>query len=927
MLGTSSAIFGSSSRTFRGTVSVTNTAPTDATLQTPVWFGVHDGTFDTYNRNEPLNPNFSFMESLVEDGSTGAIVAAFGADSGGLVDGVVVNMESPGPIAPGETVSVSFEANVDNDKDYYFSYASMVIPSNDAFLSNGNPMAHKIFDYGNFIGSELRIETTGAMVLDGATEVNDEIPANTAAFGQSMPNTGVTEGTVTLHPGFMTGGNILAARTGANFLAPGYVAMTIEATEMASTMDETTIRFTITIPSNTDGTFQTPVWLGIHNGMFDLYDRNAPLPEFMIPLVEDGDTSPVTTAFAESGFGIWDGTVGSAPLMPGAVETVDVTVPNTANQYLSYASMVLPSNDAFVANGNPIAFEIFDSSGNFVPVTIQSLGTNVLDGGSEVNDEVLENTAGLMQTVPGTGQDENAVRLHEGFIMEPRRILESFPNGQFTDMGYETVMISVATRVVAMPMAGTFYGTVTVQSLAPNPGGTCQTPVWVGIHDGGFDLYNRNEPIVPTFSFMEALIEDGNNAPVIAAFNEGGMGRAWDGVVGMAPICPGQSATLDFMFPTSRLTAGSTFYFSYASMVLPSNDAFIANGNPTVHPIFDASGNFVPVSFNVGGNEVLDGGTEDNDEQPINTAFFGQVRPNTGTTTSDNVVLHPGFITEPRRILEARPAADFTDAGYRTMDIVVTGEFENNKICFADTATLNVQGQGRTPMNEVKVGDVVQTGPSKWERVYSFAKRDSTRRHKFIQIHTNDADPLELSDNHFLYLASGESVQAGLIKVGDTIMGGGVVQKVSKVSRKGYYSPLVYSGKLVVNGNIVASSFAYDSQNLEVGSLKMPVSGADWMHFSQAPHRLICKLMFETVCTNEEYLNDGMSHVFAWQIPIYEWWLSLGTVASVVFFGFMALFLVGCSLLEFFVDNPVALVAGSTMFALYRRSRHVGKTV
>ena len=47
-----------------------------------------------------------------------------------------------------------------------------------------------------------------------------------------------------------------------------------------------------------------------------------------------------------------------------------------------------------------------------------------------------------------------------------------------------------------------------------NPGlqdGTCQTPVWIGIHDCSFNIYSRNEPASPD---LERLAEGGINMPL-----------------------------------------------------------------------------------------------------------------------------------------------------------------------------------------------------------------------------------------------------------------------------------------------------------------------------------------------------------------------------------------------------------------------------
>ena len=131
-----------------------------------------------------------------------------------------------GAIAPGESASQIFSLVPTNPLARYFSYASMVIPSNDAFVANGNPFAHSIFDgLGNFLGANFLI--LGSQVVDAGSEVNDEIPGNTAAFGQMMPNTGAVEnGVVHPHPGFMPAGaaGILSAPqfANANFLANGY---------------------------------------------------------------------------------------------------------------------------------------------------------------------------------------------------------------------------------------------------------------------------------------------------------------------------------------------------------------------------------------------------------------------------------------------------------------------------------------------------------------------------------------------------------------------------------------------------------------------------------------------------------------------------------------------------------------------------------
>jgi len=194
-----------------------------------------------------------------------------------------------------------------------------------------------------------------------------------------------------------------------------------------------------------------------------------------------------------------------------------------------------------------------------------------------------------------------------------------------------TALISSAALFSGSAIAEQTRVIVTIENLAPQ-NGTSQTPHWVGFHDGEFDLYNGGTPAntlpIPGSVAIERLAEDGNNAPLTADFaslQPGGVDATIAGSDG--PIGPGQIATQSFIVES---TDPLNKYFSYGSMVLPSNDFWYANGNPRAHQIFDDSGNFVAQDFIVTQNDVLDAGTEVNDEIPENTAFFGQTTPNTG---------------------------------------------------------------------------------------------------------------------------------------------------------------------------------------------------------------------------------------------------------------------------------------------------------
>ncbi|MEA5565394.1 spondin domain-containing protein [Anabaena sp. UHCC 0399] len=225
-----------------------------------------------------------------------------------------------------------------------------------------------------------------------------------------------------------------------------------------------------------------------------------------------------------------------------------------------------------------------------------------------------------------------------------------------------------ALTMTSAATAGTLK--VTVENLAPQQG-VVVTPLWVGFHDGNFDIFNSGEV---ASSSLERLAEDGSTAPIANQFLASGTGLI-EGTIfgpGISPtsppvIPPGEIASRIFEVDSSL---ASSHYFSYAAMIVPSNDAFIANGNPLTFKIFDDAGKFIGADFIVSGNNIWDAGTEVNDEIPGNTALLGQTTPNTGVTENGVVRLHPGFIPGGN-ILSAFPNADFTTSGYQVARIKI----------------------------------------------------------------------------------------------------------------------------------------------------------------------------------------------------------------------------------------------------------------
>jgi hypothetical protein len=194
-----------------------------------------------------------------------------------------------------------------------------------------------------------------------------------------------------------------------NWIAPAALAAAAVGAHAANV----TVTFENLQPSG--GFSFTPVWFGLHNGGFDSYDGGSPAAGFpgITELAEDGLTGPISDAFTASAAGAAGGvqnvladTTG-APVFSGG-ESNSITVDGgdaSVNRFFSYASMVVPSNDLFIANGNPTAHELFDAAGNFTgPLTILVFGRSVNDNGTEVNDAL---GGAAFSANGGTGVDES----------------------------------------------------------------------------------------------------------------------------------------------------------------------------------------------------------------------------------------------------------------------------------------------------------------------------------------------------------------------------------------------------------------------------------------------------------------------------------------------------------------------------------------
>lgn len=182
----------------------------------------------------------------------------------------------------------------------------------------------------------------------------------------------------------------------------------------------------------------------------------------------------------------------------------------------------------------------------------------------------------------------------------------------------------IATAMVGLlPSVGqgqTVQLRITVENLAPT-NSVGLAPFRFGFGNGTFDSFDNN---APAFLLGAASIAQ---APIVT-IAEGGSGSAWfpafqaaepnanlGSILGptIPPILPGQTSSAVFAInPANR-------FFTFGTMVIPSNDHFLGNASPTAFEVFGAGGNLLLTSFTENASRIWDAGSET--ENPANAAF------------------------------------------------------------------------------------------------------------------------------------------------------------------------------------------------------------------------------------------------------------------------------------------------------------------
>ncbi len=155
-------------------------------------------------------------------------------------------------------------------------------------------------------------------------------------------------------------------------IALGVVGVSLLLTGTVSAQETYRIRLT----NLTRGQIMSPAVIAAHSSQIRMFRVGRQASPALAALAEDADTSALTAALDAAGADVTDYVVGDGVLMPGETKTYEITI--AAGDYLSLASMLVTSNDAFAG------VDSYDLSGL---MGRKSFTVPAYDSGSENNSE------------------------------------------------------------------------------------------------------------------------------------------------------------------------------------------------------------------------------------------------------------------------------------------------------------------------------------------------------------------------------------------------------------------------------------------------------------------------------------------------------------------------------------------------------------
>lgn len=370
----------------------------------PVFYALHDDSWSLFTAG--AEDRGEGLETLAEDGSPADLVASHdGAAGVGLAAAAAETIENPGapgPAMPGQSYRFTVSASAEHP---YLTLASMIVQSNDVFLAPPASGIRLVDESGAPRAAEaVQADLRSRLALwDAGTERN-EVPGVgvNQPMRQAGPNTGDADPDNTVRRYF----------DATNDLAEGgFARVTIAEGESAGTY---TLRIENTSGDSAFPGVLTPAAFALVDGTAPAFEVGAPATAGLEALAEDGTAGALGDEWAARADVAQAGVIGEVPMMPGAGAEVSLT-PTASHAYLVLATMVVPSNDTFLALGGE-GVALLDGDGN--PRAVADIQADLdarlraYDGGTERNQAgALGADQPPRQAGPNTGLAEGSGEL------------------------------------------------------------------------------------------------------------------------------------------------------------------------------------------------------------------------------------------------------------------------------------------------------------------------------------------------------------------------------------------------------------------------------------------------------------------------------------------------------------------------------------
>ncbi|WP_261835998.1 spondin domain-containing protein [Vibrio ishigakensis] len=175
--------------------------------------------------------------------------------------------------------------------------------------------------------------------------------------------------------------------------------------------NSTTQSYTVSVTNLTPNQPMSPLAVLTHNSNFMLFEVGQSASVALEQLAEEGSNAELI-AFSQSDENVIQGIAGNGLLLPGNSDEVTISLDVDEEGYLSVASMLVNTNDAFVGETG-LSLKDLEVGESF------QMNMNVWDAGTELNDELASTIPGPAAGGEGFNADRNdddVVTFHSGVI-------------------------------------------------------------------------------------------------------------------------------------------------------------------------------------------------------------------------------------------------------------------------------------------------------------------------------------------------------------------------------------------------------------------------------------------------------------------------------------------------------------------------------